>query len=400
MVQLEKVIGVWSLHFWLFLSRFVFVSVAGQSAPSPISELSIVVDGVDRTIRVHFGQDDLFQMGTDFCSHYRVQNEECAMVVFTELQNLEFEYLQECSAQHLDCTKTMSPPSSQELTANQKRWERLKSDWGNGVKNIDSRHYRGYVGQAHTYGRTGASHFGLVTQAGLSEEHRFLDIGCGSLRLGRMLIPFLNHGSYFCMEPNPWLYQAALRYELSSHIIHLKAPTFINWVTDFKLPEEYGQMDVLFANSIFSHTAQDLLSTALTNLSGAMHSGSMLFASFFVDGLSTMGDGISCPRYDELGVKGWLYSNPYCVRYDEDFLLQLCKQKGLQLERLDWPHDHQTWYAISKLSGQGTSSFVVAAGEPAVLTLDSKRSKSDSVSNELEAMFEQLSRQQGELYRT
>mmetsp|Transcript_24897 Transcript_24897/g.40341 ORF Transcript_24897/g.40341 Transcript_24897/m.40341 type:complete len:399 (+) Transcript_24897:87-1283(+) len=394
-VQNTSCFCLWSFHFLLLLSA----KTAGQSIISPIRELSFPIDGVVQTLRVHFEQDDLVQLAEEFCSRHTVGTFEydCISVVFFNLQNLEFEYLKECNAQSIDCTKTMPPPSSQVLAANQQRWETLKTKWESSKNMLDPHHYRGYVGPAQSYGEHGMSHIGLVARSGLLEYHRFLDIGCGSLRLGRMLIPFLNRGSYFCFEPNAWLYQAALRYELSPHIVHLKAPTFIDWVTDFKLPEEYGQMDILFANSIFSHTAQDLLSTALSNLAGAMHDGSVLLASFFVDGLSKMGDNIWCPRYDEPGLSGWLYTNPYCVRYDEHFIHQLCKQKGLELERLDWPHEHQTWYAISKFSGQGASSYVADGVGAAVNILEAKRSVSSSAIDELEVMYEQIRRKQREL---
>jgi len=97
-------------------------------------------------------------------------------------------------------------------------------------------------------------------------------------------------------------------------------------------------------------------STALSNLSGAMHDRSLLLATFIVEGVSNM-EEIQCPRFDEPGLEGWLYENPYCVRYDEDFLQQVCLEKGLKLERLDWSDDVQTWYAIRKTSYDSSSTF-------------------------------------------
>ncbi len=58
-------------------------------------------------------------------------------------------------------------------------------------------HYRAYVGPPLEYDLVGASQFRLLTTLGLRAGHRCLDLGCGSLRAGRLLIPYLDPGNYF-----------------------------------------------------------------------------------------------------------------------------------------------------------------------------------------------------------
>jgi SAM-dependent methyltransferase len=48
----------------------------------------------------------------------------------------------------------------------------------------------------------GATQFRLLTTLGLREHHSLLDFGCGSLRAGRLLIPYLLPGRYYGLEPN------------------------------------------------------------------------------------------------------------------------------------------------------------------------------------------------------
>lgn len=60
--------------------------------------------------------------------------------------------------------------------------------------------YRSYVGPADQYDLIGAAQFALLYALGLREYHRLLDIGCGSLRAGRMLISYLNSGGYTGVE--------------------------------------------------------------------------------------------------------------------------------------------------------------------------------------------------------
>jgi hypothetical protein len=65
-------------------------------------------------------------------------------------------------------------------------------------------HYRAYVGPADQWDFMGATQFRLLTALGLRETDTVLDVGCGSLRAGRLLIPYLAVGGYHGIEPNTW----------------------------------------------------------------------------------------------------------------------------------------------------------------------------------------------------
>ena len=68
-------------------------------------------------------------------------------------------------------------------------------------------HYRAYVGPPKDYDLVSAMVFNLLTCLGLRQHHRVLDIGCGSLRSGRLLIPYLNKGNYFGNRQTPEKYR-------------------------------------------------------------------------------------------------------------------------------------------------------------------------------------------------
>ncbi len=47
-------------------------------------------------------------------------------------------------------------------------------------------HYRAYVGYAKNYDLIAAMTFNLLTTIGLRQNHKLVDVGCGSLRIGRL----------------------------------------------------------------------------------------------------------------------------------------------------------------------------------------------------------------------
>ena len=96
---------------------------------------------------------------------------------------------------------------------------------GVGLKPGDA-HYRAYVGPPEDYDLIAAMAFNLLTTLGLRQHHSLLDVGCGSLRIGRLLIPYLNRGKYFGIEPNEWLVREGIKRELGETLLQIKCPTF------------------------------------------------------------------------------------------------------------------------------------------------------------------------------
>jgi hypothetical protein len=69
-------------------------------------------------------------------------------------------------------------------------------DMIDGGSEVGSRDYRAYIGPTSRYDFMGASQFRLATTLGLRSGHKLLDFGCGSLRAGKLFIPYLETGNY------------------------------------------------------------------------------------------------------------------------------------------------------------------------------------------------------------
>ncbi len=141
-----------------------------------------------------------------------------------------------------------------------------RENLGLGLKPGDS-HYRAYVGPPEDYDLIAAMTFNLLTTLGLRQHHSLIDIGCGSLRIGRLLIPYLNEGKYFGLEPNEWLVDEGIKRELGEALVRIKRPTFFFSDSPETVIRAKLSFDFALAQSIFSHCGLDLFAPNRLGLS-------------------------------------------------------------------------------------------------------------------------------------
>jgi len=197
---------------------------------------------------------------------------------------------------------------------------------------IGAHHYRAFVGPPEKYDLVAANQFVLLIQLGLRELHKLLDIGCGSLRGGRLIIPYLLAGNYYGIEPNQWLIDEGIKKNLGNSILDVKKPHFSN-NPDFLLTEFNTNFDFILAQSIFSHASQNQIKKCFTMASKVMHKDSIFIATFFESDKNSDKDS-------------WSY--PDNVTYRLDFLQELASQQNLVLKKVDYQHPNdQTWVKIT-----------------------------------------------------
>jgi cyclopropane fatty-acyl-phospholipid synthase-like methyltransferase len=193
-------------------------------------------------------------------------------------------------------------------------------------------HYRAFVGPPEDYDLVSAMVFNLLTSIGLRQGHRLLDIGCGSLRAGRLLIPYLNPGNYFGVEPNEWLVADGIANEIGMDLVTIKKPVFSFGTSMDEFPESL-RIDYAIAQSIFSHCGKDLISQWLSDVSFHLKDDGALLATFL-------------PGTEDFEGEGWIY--PQCVEFEVESLRRLAAESGLDFHVLDWAHPRQTWALFSK----------------------------------------------------
>ena len=205
-----------------------------------------------------------------------------------------------------------------------------KDDFGQSLP-IGAHHYRAYVGPPEKYDLVGAMQFNLLTHLGLREFHYLLDIGCGSLRAGRLFIPYLLSGHYYGIEPQSWLVEEGLNKELGREILQLKRPVFSH-DSDFNCLRFNQKFDFVVAQSIFSHASQAQIHQCLGEVGQSLQPAGVLAATFVAGKVDYQGER-------------WVY--PECVTYTPKQMKQFAGAHNLIAEMIDWPHPNgQTWLLI------------------------------------------------------
>jgi len=195
------------------------------------------------------------------------------------------------------------------------------------------RHYRAFVGSPDKYDVAAATQLSLLTYLGLREHHTLLDIGCGSLRAGKLFIPYLLPNRYCGIEPQKWLVEEGIANECGSDQISIKEPEFL-YDSQFTCTAFDRQFDYLLAHSIFTHATEPQVRRCVEQAARCMHEESV-FVATIVKGSS-----------DYKG-NDWVY--PGVVTYTWEFVVEVAAEHHLGAIELAWPHpNQQTWVALAR----------------------------------------------------
>ncbi|PTW57644.1 hypothetical protein C8N35_110123 [Breoghania corrubedonensis] len=191
-------------------------------------------------------------------------------------------------------------------------------------------HWRTWVGPPMNYDVQSAMQFQLLTNVGLREYHRLLEVGCGSLRAGRLFITYLLEGRYYGVEPNEKIMREGVvgnfGAELeNSPIIKDRKPSFSH-NSDFDFSFTESEVDFAIAQSIASHTGPAELKRLLTNLAQVSHDGTLCLVTY----------GRILNPVNEVKEDGWYY--PECVAFTPRKFSDIAKNSGFNhMYHINWP---------------------------------------------------------------
>ncbi len=182
----------------------------------------------------------------------------------------------------------------------------------------------------------GRLQFDFLVAEGLEPSHRFIDVGCGTLRGGVHYVRHLESGNYHGIDLAPEMLDGG-RHELansglSDRVVHLRQTDTFD--VDFGTTFDFG-----IALSVFTHVPLNSVVLCLTNLSEQLAVGGRFYATFFrcPDGPDRRAP-IEQPHHE-----GFVMAKSYCDRnnyhYSVDDFEFAARGLPLQVDDLgDWGH--------------------------------------------------------------
>jgi cyclopropane fatty-acyl-phospholipid synthase-like methyltransferase len=192
------------------------------------------------------------------------------------------------------------------------------------MKKVEDKDYKGFIGNPTQYDNIGKIVFELIKKLGLQKNHKFLDIGCGSLRVGKHLIKYLDKNKYYGLEPNQWLIDEAIEKELTHKYVLDRGALFSN-NGNFFLKCFGEKFNFILANSIFIHADKNQIEECFKQVNEVLEEGGYFLYNFIVGKKDN----------DE---EGWTY--PSHIKYTLEYFTKIMEKYHLAyyvLENCDYP---------------------------------------------------------------
>ncbi|MDT1063745.1 class I SAM-dependent methyltransferase [Paracoccus sp. CPCC 101403] len=134
----------------------------------------------------------------------------------------------------------------------------------------------------------------ILQKHGLKPEHKLLDIGCGSLRLGTKAVPYLNPGNYWATDLVEALMDAGYQKEIIPLGLQERLPRS-NLVQDAEFTFEGvpRRFDYIIAQSVFTHLPLNHLRHCLARLANHLEGSAIFLFTVFEAEPGTAPDGPS-----------------------------------------------------------------------------------------------------------
>lgn len=185
----------------------------------------------------------------------------------------------------------------------------------------------------HSHART---HFKYLQEQGLKPHHKFLDVGCGALRTGSQVIPYLHKKHYFGLDRMPELLEYGLNEILETQVVFDKQPVLsINDKFDFSFVNT--KVDFVWCQSLMSHLDEKDIKLCLNNIKAVCHENTSIYFTYFqMTGLERGDTGNSHSKVD--------------ISYDSEVMDDIVREVGLQkVFNGRVHHPRQQWMYVCRI---------------------------------------------------
>ena len=182
--------------------------------------------------------------------------------------------------------------------------------------------------------------FSFLKRRGLRSSSTVLDLGCGPMRLGSVVIPFLNDGWYYGQDINPRTIDFGEEVLRESNIPE-HAPYTLFASDQFDLSLVDRPVQIAFSNSLFSHLTLNSIFTALLQLQTVLAPSGVFYATFFTLDLGR--PWLEPHPRNKWGRQFVTYPHQDPYHYPFPLLQDLARHAGFRLDLVDdFGHPTQT----------------------------------------------------------
>ncbi len=120
----------------------------------------------------------------------------------------------------------------------------------------------------HVYGAPwclGRDQFDYLKSRGVSSDHNVLDFGCGALRLGVWMIPYLSSGHYFGIDSHYPSLKLGVEYEIPLHGLASQKPRLL-LSEEFEIDDFGVKFDRVVSMSVLHHLTDEQQRVAIEKI--------------------------------------------------------------------------------------------------------------------------------------
>jgi len=192
----------------------------------------------------------------------------------------------------------------------------------------EERWYRKVVGGL--WDEIGQLQFDFLKDQGMKPDDFVLDVGCGPLRGGIKIIPYLNDSHYYGFDKDEKFIKAAEKEIKEAGLGRKRPQLYIDDTFNFRQTQQ--EFDFILAHSLFTHlNMNDILYCILRVHEVLKQDGKFFFTCFLSEGLKESLDKISHKQFTTS-----LTRNPY--HYPLSFFKWIGKELHMTVKEIEFDH--------------------------------------------------------------